>query len=666
MTILVVSLDYDGCFAHDNIIDGNIKILNRIKTESQHYGKTIVMVGSNRQSVSIDKHNSKLNSNRSCFSEIKKICEFLGVELEPLLLSDLYNNLSDGTSFDRALAIDSELQHHAEYLFDSTKVTLLCAQMHAIANKYLGEEIIFDFYDDSLDILYGLFKFNLATNNHYVPHNVTLRLHRYMTGSEDSELEMEIRGKGRIVQDYRQMVHDLSLKLLIANGQQISSFSLEQVFPSDKKNLPRLLEIASSGVLSVDDATVTSENPDLDTLHAISFAYDYRSNSSATELMQTNETVLQKIKDKYAGCREKYIFIGSNSQSFNPKYAIGKGPNACFVEIEEISAFLGTTLVPSMLADIYGNLEDGTSYRRAKHAIATDAEQEHAASFDDNTKITLLCLQMHKIARENLDRTIIFSFYSNQSNLLKILLAFHQKTSGNFVPRNVILQLHEYNRTETNLTSELIGQGKVCDVKDVAKMIKSLTINILMRHCVTIKNEYICKDLDQFLRISNHHLLKFHSSGLISCESTLFNPITRVRDYGDCLPEKSTQTLKAECMSYIKSDRDENPSQYKRLAFYPNCVNDHDIPVLLQILEACPEITELDLSHQLLTDEGAKELAKTTVTLTWVSILWNRTITKQGRKDLRDSPNIQSLESAMSDAGELPAVELEALGFVPR
>ena len=224
MTIHVQSFDFDGCLFNSeyitsqdkDVIQANRKFLDSIKkknTESS-YSKSIVFVGSNRQSKATDDANLWLKG--SCFPAIKDVSDYLGAELDTMLLADIYGNLPDGSAFAQALKDPEGNEKHAEWLFDETKATILYAQMHKIAVAHPNENIVFDFYDD-LDgvIIRALTKF-YTINSQLIPQNLTLRLSHY--AGEEVTLMSTINGKGFIDSNYRQTVKDMAAQASSCEG----------------------------------------------------------------------------------------------------------------------------------------------------------------------------------------------------------------------------------------------------------------------------------------------------------------------------------------------------------------------------------------------------------------------------------------------------------------
>lgn len=218
MTIRFLSFDFDGCLFNEsynlakkqNVIESNKAFLNKIKIENRSFSKVYTAVGSNRQSKMIDVINSP--DKGSCFPAVERVSKFLSTTLDPLLLADIYGNLEPGTSYKRAR--DKNYQReHSDWLFDETKVTIIYAQMHKIANENPTEKISFDFFDDRADEelginILGKLKDFYDKNQDLVPTNVTLTLHQY-AGKNVTQIA-KIEGSGFIDKNYQQTVKDLA------------------------------------------------------------------------------------------------------------------------------------------------------------------------------------------------------------------------------------------------------------------------------------------------------------------------------------------------------------------------------------------------------------------------------------------------------------------------
>lgn len=72
--------------------------------------------------------------------------------------------------------------------FDDTKITLLFAQMHHLADKHRGKQIVLHFMDDRKDIYDTLIQF-FGSNPQFMPDNVTLKLSQYMPYGPDAKRE---------------------------------------------------------------------------------------------------------------------------------------------------------------------------------------------------------------------------------------------------------------------------------------------------------------------------------------------------------------------------------------------------------------------------------------------------------------------------------------------
>lgn len=262
MTIRVLSFDFDGCLFCDafivnpdkkkSITDYNLSLYHAIKSSADAFSRTITMIGSHRQSFPVDKFNwfkpwgSISYYVGSCFTQMKALAKELSAEFDPFLMADIHSRVVSGSTFTWAMEhIDwmwahcaekniefppevskEDMEHHPRWIFDSSKVSILYAQMHKIANENPDEDIVFEFFDDKksrgsvnedavLDVLKNFF----SKYPELIPDNVLLKLNQY----EETMLTpvAEIVGTGFIDASYRETVMqmwEITLKAMGVNG----------------------------------------------------------------------------------------------------------------------------------------------------------------------------------------------------------------------------------------------------------------------------------------------------------------------------------------------------------------------------------------------------------------------------------------------------------------
>lgn len=205
------------------------------------------------------------------------------------------------------------------------------------------------------------------------------------------------------------------------------------------------------------------------TVHIFSFDFDgclfhkgYL-NSANKDVIEHNQEFLQKIKVENVHSKRSKLFIGSNRQSKKIDDDNSSETGSCFFAAKQISEFLDVTLDTFLLADIYGNLSNGTSFVRATNAA--DQTLSHSDYLFDETKLTIIYAQMHKIAMENPEDLIIFNFYDDRNyqegayfNILDSLTIFFTNYPD-LIPHNLRLRLNHYAGKETTLFSEFVGVG---------------------------------------------------------------------------------------------------------------------------------------------------------------------------------------------------------------
>ncbi|MCW8398612.1 hypothetical protein OQJ26_07395 [Legionella sp. PATHC038] len=228
MTIRYLSFDFDGCLfnkayvelPHNNftkhqtdaVLVNNKEFLEKLRKQNASFSAVYGLIGSTRQDYFTDLMNSGIPERfkGSCCPAIATVCDYLGMALEPLLLADIEGELESGTSYKRIMDeikngtwmdSDKNIHQHASCArMDEHKRTILFAQMQKAAADHPEEEIIFDFFDDRLDILWILKEY-FNKYPHMIPKNVRLRIHSY-AGEEDKLFE-SIQGIGNPIANYQ-------------------------------------------------------------------------------------------------------------------------------------------------------------------------------------------------------------------------------------------------------------------------------------------------------------------------------------------------------------------------------------------------------------------------------------------------------------------------------
>ncbi|CEK10806.1 hypothetical protein [Legionella hackeliae] len=172
-------------------------------------------------------------------------------------------------------------------------------------------------------------------------------------------------------------------------------------------------------------------------------------------VIKTNRKFLEEIKAENHKYSKNIALVGSNRQDKNtddanaynfraPKYSKG----SCFPAFLKIVEFLGVIKDTFLLADLYGDLKNGTSFTRA----INQTETNHASWIFDETKASLIYAQIHKIAVENPNDYIVFDFFDDRGNkhrsyedILEWLNKFYE-SNRDMIPKNVKLRLNHYAR----------------------------------------------------------------------------------------------------------------------------------------------------------------------------------------------------------------------------
>lgn len=208
----VISQDYDGCYsittpvglkaeldgsnraAYSNPSNSNcVDSLNNMRTYYHDYLTEItlsadavsVYVGSDRQSVELDRLNAEIHKNGSVFFALMELCHTRSTDKQPWTFEPFL--LSDGKERGAALMAmrpihgESELDFNARQLpapikTKSSKIPLLIAQMQDARREYPEDEIAFYFVDDRQDLLDDILR-HLKPED--IPPGLTLHISKF-------------------------------------------------------------------------------------------------------------------------------------------------------------------------------------------------------------------------------------------------------------------------------------------------------------------------------------------------------------------------------------------------------------------------------------------------------------------------------------------------------
>lgn len=236
------------------------------------------------------------------------------------------------------------------------------------------------------------------------------------------------------------------------------------------------------------------------------------------DIVEKNREFLTRICER-AGDARQIVFLGSNRQSLSVDLinslfqlhgnANRPDKNYSYLDIRKVSDHLGATFDPFLLADVYSNTPDGYAYNAgyeferqagwSYHRIVdattgiehTDERLPENVSANhpwwvfDESKLTILYAQMHKVASENRNETIQFEFYDDRgdgdSGLLDPLYRYFSNYPW-LIPSNVTLRLnHYYEGDVTRLRpyKEIVGQGEInpdyrATVKEMAAQVSDV------------------------------------------------------------------------------------------------------------------------------------------------------------------------------------------------
>lgn len=253
MAVLVLSIDFDGCLAHNrfcesqdlDLVKANLPFLHHLQELQGAYLHTELMIGSSRQSSFIDFWSQKSNQQLlRCFPYYLQIAEYLQCKFDGFLMADLYSHLAAGTAYQLELADTYPVLDKSDYsshysdlmtylgeerfplapdaFCDSSKLSLLYAQIHRIAGKYSKQTVVFKFFDDNIDYLTKMIS-TFSKFPQLLPRQLRLELSRY-DGQVCTDVGY-IQGTGDINLDYQGSLNELKHKLKLTSSEHVKDLS---------------------------------------------------------------------------------------------------------------------------------------------------------------------------------------------------------------------------------------------------------------------------------------------------------------------------------------------------------------------------------------------------------------------------------------------------------
>ncbi|MBA2657207.1 MAG: hypothetical protein H0U70_09560 [Tatlockia sp.] len=202
--------------------------------------------------------------------------------------------------------------------------------------------------------------------------------------------------------------------------------------------------------------------------------------STNKDVIVHNSDFLAQIAQENLNFSKVYTMVGSTRQSHQIDLTNSKIGNkgSCYPAIKQINEHLKTELDDFLLADIFGGLPEGSSFKKAMDPNYTGSYSDWLY---DETKFLILYAQMHKMASKHPEEMISFDFYDDRSlnpnekpNVLMNLKKYFSQYPE-LIPSNVSLNLNHYEGKNTTLLEQIKGQGFIDEtygetVKEIARL----------------------------------------------------------------------------------------------------------------------------------------------------------------------------------------------------
>jgi hypothetical protein len=198
--VRIISMDMDGCTLRNvtqlkQLERYNLLLLQLLSQKRRKftdgdwptYRKNIVTLGTARQDFHIDRLNSRQGQREStpyAASALVALAQALSnkgvpdVHIDPFTMADLYGLGRQGGENFTTMLTNSASKPRDAWAFDSSKITLVYAQVHRAAALNPDDDIDYLFFDDNKKILEGIANW-FSNNPTLMPNNVTLTTYWY-------------------------------------------------------------------------------------------------------------------------------------------------------------------------------------------------------------------------------------------------------------------------------------------------------------------------------------------------------------------------------------------------------------------------------------------------------------------------------------------------------
>jgi hypothetical protein len=303
---------------------------------------------------------------------------------------------------------------------------------------------------------------------------------------------------------------------------------------------------------STTPVTIESKNPVeekmQETLDVFSFDFDgclwggTRTRTTPSGLIKLHEPLLKTLAKKVTDdkCSEVIVMIGTNRQSRIHDLLISnhnKSPS-CFPAYHELNNQFAKMidpvpckLDPHLMTDTQHGLKSGESYSKA--AIPNE---KHPTCVFDHTKVTLLLLQMQKIASENPNKKINYHFIDDRLDILNQLKNVFEH-HPDLIPSNVTLHLHRYKYLQSSPTPifSTQGTGRIdINYRNTLNQFWGLHEEIPDNHFADIRNIHRLKRIAEQPYLTTHANILFFQNKLQK-EVERFTATQQCESSGPCV-----------------------------------------------------------------------------------------------------------------------------------